>query len=113
MRAWECLATLRYLSGINVLPQFVHSCAGARHSMTLRLMPEGVNTRSRTRLTLGWPVTFFPFDHRIISVPPHLGHLLLVISMRRLTRSRWFSYPLARFFFFFSTLLVRTNTRCL
>src|SRR5687768_3704780 len=98
---------------MNVTPHFTHSCTGARHSMTLLLMPPEVNTRSSTLLTLGRPVTFFPFDHRIISLLPHSGHLPLVISMRRLTLSFWFSFLFGLLRFFFSTLLVRTNTRCL
>src|SRR5271157_497960 len=98
---------------MNVTPQFVHSCTGDRHSMTLLLMPPEVKTRSSTLLTLGPPITFLPFDHRIISVLPHSGHLSLVISMYRPTLSFLFSFLVGLFRFFFSILLVRTNTRCL
>src|SRR5271157_4847726 len=98
---------------MNSRPHLLHSCTTALHSTTLLLMAPEVSTKSSTLFTLGLPAAFFPFDHRIISVLPHSGHLLLLISMCRLILSFWFSYLFGFFRFFFSTLLVRMNTRCL
>src|SRR5262245_25720455 len=90
---------------MNVVPQLAHSCTAARHSMIFRLMPLGVTAKSSIRLILGRPVTFIPFVHRVISVPPHLGHFLLVISICRLTLSLLFSSRFGLFQCFLSILL--------
>jgi len=98
---------------MNTFPQVRHSWTAARHSITRRLIPAGVNTRSND---LVYRVLYlqprFPFGHRVMSMPPHEGHVRATIWTRRLARNFRFRCWYAFRRVFRINLLVRAYTRC-
>jgi hypothetical protein len=93
---------------MNTVPQVRHSWTAARHSITRRLIPAGVSTRSKDLLyRVLYPQPRFAFGHRVMSMPPHEGHVRATTCTRWLARSFrfrcWYAFRRA----FRISLLVR------
>src|SRR5262245_31803311 len=108
MSPWKCLANLSNRSGTKSSPHLQHSWMVVRHSMTFRLIPVEVNTRSNAFLRLvEYPITFLPLAHWTTSDSPHAGHFWSMIWTCWLTRSFRFRYRRTLLLFFFGPLPVR------
>src|ERR1700730_19048293 len=79
--ACECFASRRYLFGTKRWLQREQRYPIAPHSMTRRLMPLGLTTRSNARFLFGKaPAILWPFiDCRL--VPPQAGHFVAVSTI--------------------------------